>query len=173
MRRRRLLQSFVAMPAAAAAAQSTASQDETPKIAIASTEAGASGLVRFFTKTQFEALVKLAGIIAPASSSRPSASQAGAPEFLDFLVSQSPEPIQTLYRNGLDRLAREGATEATLAPMKAPWTYAGPTDPFAQFLQRAKADILQATINSREWAESLGRGRRGSAPTGYYWRSLD
>ncbi len=173
MKRRRLLQSFVAMPAAAAAAQSTASQDETPRIAIASTEAGASGLVRFFTKTQFEALVKLAGLIAPSSSSRPSSSQAGAPEFLDFLVSQSPEPIQSLYRQGLDRLAREGVTEAGLAPLNQAWTYAGPSDRFAQFLQRAKTDILQATINSREWAESLGRGRRGSSPTGYYWRSLD
>ena len=173
MRRRRLLQSIVAMPAAAVAAQSAAGQEEIPKITVASTEAVASGVLRFFTKAQFEALTKLADIIVPASSSRPSASQAGVPEFLDFLAGQSQEPVQSLYRQGLDRLSRQGVTDAALAPLKAAWTYAGPPDPFAQFLQRAKADILQATINSREWAESLGRGRRGSAPTGYYWRSLD
>jgi Gluconate 2-dehydrogenase subunit 3 len=176
MKRRRLLQTFAAMPAAAAAAQSatpSAQGDDNPKLVTASIEAGAAGVPRFFSKAQFEALVKLADAIVPASGARPAASKAGTPEFLDFLISQSPAPVQTLYRQGLDRVAREGVTSATLAPLQAAWTYSGPADPFAQFLQRAKADIVQATVNSREWAESLGRGRRGNAPTGYYWRSLD
>jgi len=130
-------------------------------------------MARFFSKAQFDALVKLADAILPAAGNRPSASQAGAPEFLDFLVSQSPANVQELYREGLEHLASAGVGSSTLAPLEQPWSYAGPGDRFAQFLDRAKADIFQATVNSREWAESLGRGRRGSAPTGYFWRSLD
>jgi hypothetical protein len=130
-------------------------------------------MVTFFSKPQFEALVKLGDAIVPHIGERPSASQAGVPEFLDFLVSQSPADVQELYRKGLDQLARDGVTAQTLAPLGEGWSYAGPADRFAQFLQRAKADIVQATTSSREWAESLGRGRRGASPSGYYWRSLD
>jgi hypothetical protein len=136
-------------------------------------ESGAAGLTGFFSKPQLEALSKLSDAIVPAIGDRPSASQAGVPEFLDFLVSQSPEDVQELYRGGLDRLAAGGVNERSLAPLKEAWSYAGPSDPYAQFLQRAKADIFQATVNSREWAESLGRGRRGSTPSGYYWRTLE
>jgi hypothetical protein len=88
-------------------------------------------------------------------------------------VSQSPTAVQELYIEGLDRLAREGVNDRSLAPLKEPWSYTGPADRFAQFLQRAKLDILQAATGSREWAESLGRGRRGSSPGGNFWRSLD
>jgi hypothetical protein len=136
-------------------------------------EAGAAGLAGYFSKAQFEALVKLSEAIVPAGATRPSAGQAGVPEFLDFLVSQSPEAVQELYRQGLDRLAATGINEHALAPLKEAWSYTGPSDSYAQFLHRAKSDIIQATANSREWAESLGRGRRASAPSGYYWRSLD
>ncbi len=164
----------MAMPAAGAPAQSAATApEEIPKLKTASTEPGAAGLPSFFSKPQLDTLVKLGDAMVPASASRPAASQAGVPEFLDFLIGRSPAPVQELYREGLDRLSREGVTDATLAPLKDAWTYAGPQDRFAQFLQRAKADIIQATMNSRAWAESLGRGRRGSAPTGTYWRSLD
>lgn len=136
-------------------------------------DGSAAGLATFFSPVQLETLRNLGDAIVPASGNRPSASVAGVAEFLDFLVSQSPRDVQDLYREGLDRLAREGVTPQTLAPLGEAWTYAGPTDRFAQFLQRAKADVFQATVSSREWAESLGRGRRGSAPSGYYWRSLD
>ena len=177
MNRRKVLQSFMAIPAASAAVPAMAAQaataDDFPKLAVASVEAGAAGLPGFFTAPQLEALRKLEDAIVPSGATRPAASQAGVAEFLDFLVGQSPQPVQDLYRQGLDRLARDGVNERTLAPLKEAWTYAGPAGPFAQFLHRAKADIVQATINSREWADSLGRGRRGSAPTGYFWRSLD
>jgi Gluconate 2-dehydrogenase subunit 3 len=176
MKRRSILTSFMAVPAAAAAAQSVnpaASSEEYPKLTVDSVESTATGVSRFFSKTQFEALTGLADAIVPASANRPAASQAGVAEFLDFLIGQSPSPVQELYRQGLDRLAREGVSDRTLSPLTEAWTYSGPTDRFAEFLQRAKGDIIQAAMNSREWAESLGRGRRGSAPTGYYWRSLD
>lgn len=162
--------------AAAAPAQATApvaNTEEFPKINTASMEEGAAGVATFFTAPQLEALRKLGDAIMPASNGRPAASDAGVAEFLDFLIRQSPPPLQSLYRDGLDRLVRDGVSGTTLAPLKSPWTYAGPADRFAQFLERAKMDILQATTNSREWAEAQGRGRRGSSPGGYYWRSLD
>ena len=177
MKRRRILQSLVAMPAAAAAAQSvtapTAAAEEFPKLRVASVESGAAGMPSLFSGAQLDALAKLGDAIVPPVASRPAASQAGVPEFLDFLIGQSSRDVQDLYREGLDRLSRDGVNERTLAPLKEAWVYAGPADRFAQFLQRAKIDIIQATTNSHEWADSLGRGRRGSAPTGYYWRSLD
>ena len=180
MKRRRLLQSLAAAPAAgtaalamAAAAQTTTNAEANPRLATASLEALGVAAASYFSKDQLAALTKLGDTIAPASGERPSASQAGVPEFLDFLVSQSPADIQSLYRDGLDRLVREGVRGEALRPLTMAWTYAGPADRFAQFLQRAKADILQATMNSREWAEGLGRGRRGSSPTGYYWRSIE
>ena len=168
-----------AMPsiaAAAAAAQATAplaASEEFPKLAIASMEEGAAGVVTFFTPGQLDALRKLGDLIVPAVNGRPAASEAGVAEFLDFLLRQSPAPVQSLYRDGLDRLMRDGVSERTLAPLKSAWTYQGPTDRFAQFLERAKMDIIQATTNSREWAEAQGRGRRGNSPSGYYWRSLE
>ena len=176
MKRRRILQSLVAMPAAAAAAQSVttaAAPEEFPKLRVASVESGAAGRPTLFSSAQLDALAKLGDAIVPSVAGRPAASQAGVPEFLDFLIGQSSKDVQDLYREGLDRLSRDGVNERTLAPLKEAWVYAGPADRFAQFLQRAKIDIIQATTNSHEWADSLGRGRRGSAPTGYYWRSLD
>ena len=177
MKRRRVLQSLVAVPAAAAAAQSAAplkqAADELPKLTTASIEPAAAGMPGFFSKAQYEALAKLSDAIMPRAGGRPSATQASVPEFLDFLVGQSPAAVQELYREGLDRLAGDGVNEQALAALHAPWSYAGPSDRYAQFLQRAKTDILQATVSSREWAESLGRGRRGSTPSGYYWRSLE
>src|SRR5262249_25234493 len=162
-----------AMPAAAAAAQSAArpvASEEFPKLAVASLESGANGITTFFTAQQLDALKKLGDAIVPHVGERPSATQASVPGFLGFLIGQAPKVTQDLYREGLDRLVREGVNDQTLAPLRDAWTYAGPSDRFAQFLQRAKADIVQATTSSREWAESLGRGRRGSSPSGYYWR---
>ena len=83
----------------------------------------------------------------PATGGRPGASQARAGEFLDFLISQLPAERQKLYRQGLDRLQSESQrrhgkwfealsereAEPLLAPLKEPWTYAAPADPFAVF----------------------------------------
>lgn len=176
IRRRHLLQSLAAAPAAAlpaAAPAQTTPPEAVPKLATVSPEAAADGVPRFFTESQFNVLRQLADVLVPAYQGRPSASRAGAPEFLDFLVSQSPAPVQQLYREGLDRLIRDGISATTLAPLTEPWTYDPPADPFARFLQQAKIDLLQATFNSREWAESTPRSRRSASATGYLWRNLD
>jgi len=106
----------------------------------------------------------------------PGALDAGAPEFLDFLVGQSPTPTKNLYRTGLDTLNARANTkygkafaavspeqaDELLAPLRDAWTYDEPRDPFAQFLRHAKADVLTATLNSREWLASTKRSGNGA-----------
>ena len=179
MKRRSILKSLIAAPAIPAAAQSqsspsTPASEQAPKLTVAAPASAAAPVPRFFTREQFKALRELGDALAPASGGRAGATQAGAAEFLDFLVGQSPIDAQELYRNGLDRLAKEGVNEKSLAPLKEPWTYDGPKDPFARFLVQAKSDLLQATFNSREFAASASRGRRGGAGMmNYYWRISD
>ena len=61
---------------------------------------------KFFSAAQFAALRSSAkrSIFAPPMKEAPGAIEAGAPEFLDFLLSESPADRQQLYKNGLDLL---------------------------------------------------------------------
>lgn len=194
MKRRSILKTFAAMPAAAAAVPAApaqaapASTEPFPKLALHAPDSAADPVRRFFTPGQFAALTRLGDMLVPAFNGRPSASQTEAPAFLDFVVRESPAGIQKLYRDGLDQLnsaAQSGhgapfdkisADQAAkiLAPLQAAWTYDGPPDTFAKFLQQAKSDFLQAAMNSREWAESASRGRRGAGGmTNYFWRAVE
>ncbi len=122
-------------------------------------------------------------MLVPGFNGKPGASDAGAAEFLDFLLSRSPHERQTLYRRGLDLLndaarARFGNRFADLddasqllAPLKQAWTYAGSPDELTRFLFAVKDDTLHATMSSREWA-AASTGRRGGG-MGYYWYALD
>lgn len=192
MKRRRFIQSIPLLYASPALyAQSIA------KIEIASPGAVGQPVSRFFSAPQFAALRRLSDIILPRISEAPGALDAGAPEFLDFLVGESPLPTRSLYRNGLDALNAQASakfgkafaaiddTQADdlLAPLRKPWTWQAhgpelacstcastliPADPFAAFLQHAKADILTATTNSREWITAAQRSRGGGG-NGTYW----
>jgi hypothetical protein len=144
-------------------------------------EAGAPVAPKFFTATQFATLRKLCEIMAPANkeTGAPGALDAKAPEFLDFLIGESPADRQQLYRTGLDKLKGLDDSNAAkmLASLKQPWTYEAPRDPVAAFLRAAKQDIRTATQNSREWVKSPAAagpgGRRGFGGMGLYWNSLD
>jgi hypothetical protein len=133
------------------------------------------------------ALVRLGDLVMPAAAGRAGARDAGAAAFLDFLLSQSPAPRQTLYRNGLDHLQSESRrryskpfeglspeqADTVLAPMHDAWTYAEPAEPFARFLREAKEDLLTATMNSKAWAEAqTAAGRRGTG-VGTYWYPVE
>ena len=159
--------------------------EENPKLAMTAADAVAPGTARFFTPPQLATLHRLADLIMPPMNGKPGASDASVPEFLDFLIGESPSDRQTLYRNGLDHLEAEAkrryskpfadisAEQANdlLAPLRQTWSFQGPSDPFARFLNDAKEDVLRATISSREWATS-GSQRRGSGGVGSYWYSL-
>jgi hypothetical protein len=149
MKRRDALAALAATPAAA--------QD----LAVTHPEAIAQPALHFFTPAEMSLLRQLAAKVVPSLDGRPGAVEAGAPEFLDFLLSRSAQADQHLYRQGL-------AAKPSLALLEQPWTYAEPSQPSARFLRRLKEDLLRATFNSREWA-----GTRRGAGTGYYWKAFD
>ena len=191
--RRRWLQSLAALPAAAAAAQSTSNaQSPTPQPAadrptleVTSIDAIADPKPYMLTREQFSALRKLADLLLPQNGSTPGAVAAEAPEFLDFYLSQSAAPRQALYQNGLDKLNAESRrltqkpfseidaaqADKILAPLSAPWTYNPPKDPLARFLREAKDDLFRATTNSKPFADArTGRRASGINP---YWHTID
>jgi hypothetical protein len=209
MKRRRFFQAVVAAPAlpvlapqpAAVTPQATPTPpppsqtpppapgaEELPKIETTGADAVGNTVTRFFNPQQFAALRKLSEILMPPVNGAPGALEAGAPEFLDFLIGESPAERQQVYRAGLDALnsaakkqfkkafSEVDAEQANtlLAPLRQPWSYDPPSDPLARFLMAAKADVRTATVNSREWAAvaSAGGGRRG-AGVGLYWYPIE
>jgi hypothetical protein len=59
---------------------------------------------RFFTEAEYEMLARLVSLIIP-SDETPGAREARVEEWIDFLVRESDEAVQRLYRDGLARLA--------------------------------------------------------------------
>jgi hypothetical protein len=184
MKRRSVLQSFLSVPAAVAVAQDVKpANPETPKTPATDAEAASDPVVKTFNPTQFAALRRLGEIIVPASQDTPGAKEAGAAEFLDFLIGVSPAERVTLYKAGLDRLNSEamkrykkpfgeisaGQAEPILAPLNAAWSYRAPADPLAKFLRSAKSDLLEATGNSREYIAAVSKRRRSAGGAGQYW----
>jgi hypothetical protein len=182
MKRRRFFQTLAVAPAATALVAQQQPRGELPKLETAIADTAADTLPHFFTADQFAALRKLSDILQPAVKGAPGALDAKAPEFLDFLIGESPADRQQLYREGLDALHRAGFTQADaaktvaiLAPLRAPWTYDEPADPLARFLRAAKADVHTATVNSREYnsAGAASGGSRRFGAQGLYWVPLD
>ena len=99
MKRRSFTQSLLALPAAPALLG-----QEIPKIDFSVPDAGAEPVPHFFTAPQLAAVRRLSDLILPSINGTPGALEARAPEFLDFLLGQSPADRKALYRNGLDAL---------------------------------------------------------------------
>lgn len=196
MKRRSFVQSLIAAPAVPAVliAQDSARPlpppvaPPTPKLETGIADDAGITVTHFFTPSQLSALRKLADVILPSINGAPGAAEANAAEFLDFLIGQSAEDRQKLYRFGLDYLNTQAtksfnkqfldldATQADtmLAPLRAAWTFDPPADPFARFLREVKQDVRTATLNSRESVTAAGAtgGRRGGG-IGLYWYPLD
>jgi len=194
MKRRNLLRGAVLAPAAvavaapapAAAQYAAPVSDTAAKVAVNMPSFVGAQRASFFDELETKALRALAAVMVPAYNGMPGAVECGVVEFFDFLVSQAPEAKQQLWRTGLHELdARSlqshGArfeklnaaqANAVLEPLKVKWTFYGPQEPFAKFLWEARGEMVQATLNSREYAEA-NTGRRSAAASNYYWRSLD
>ena len=193
MKRRRFIQTVaaapaIAIPATAPAAQPAAQrpQAEAPKLELSPLDAVGDTTPRFFSAVQLATLRKLSDILMPAMNGMPGALEEGAPEFLDFLIGASPADRKQLYKNGLDSLQTQAQKKfgkafadlnepqagELLAPLRKAWTYEPPADPFARFLREVKADVRNATINSREYSTAGSAGRRGGG-MGQYWYPID
>ena len=182
MRRRRFTQTMLALPAAPALLA-----QEMPKIEVGVADAGAETVPHFFSAPQLAALRRLSELLLPAMGETPGALEARAPEFLDFLIGESPAERKQLYRAGLDALnagARRkygkafaeldaAQADAVLAPLHERWTYDAPKDPLAAFLREAKADVMAATVNSREWVQVVSQRSRTASGTGIYWHPIE
>ena len=190
MKRRSFFQGAAVLPALPAAAQyggSSSASSEIPKLTETAPDAVADGMRTLFTAEQSATLRRLAELLVPAMGERPGAVDCGVVEFLDFLLKASPAARQTLYRNGLDRLQAEsmkvhkkgfaqldaGSADGLLSPLRKPWTSTPPADPFARFLREAQDDLLQATVNSREYAQAMSRRSRSASGVNAYWLPLD
>ena len=197
MKRRRAIQTLAGMSVAGALPSAHAQQapaqpqprtvNETPKLETVAPDAVGESVPRFFSADQFAALRRLAEVLMPAAGDTPGAKEAGAAEFFDFLIGQSPTDRQTLYGNGLDQLNARARSryaksfadltiteiEPLLAPLRESWTYGVAADPFARFLQAAKLDILRATMNSREWSVAFAKRNRRASGLGNYWYPIE
>jgi hypothetical protein len=180
MKRRRFVQTLAVFPAAPALIAQTPLESSVPDVA-------AEPVPHFFSGAQLAALRRLSDIIVPAIGDTPGALDARTPEFLDFLIGDSPAPRQQLYRTGLDGLnsasrkkygqafaeLQPAQADEVIAPLREAWTYDPPSDPVAAFLRAAKADILMATTNSREWIAVVSKRNRGAGGVGSYWLPID
>jgi hypothetical protein len=138
----------------------------------------------FFNEQQLATLRRLSEILLPPLKGYPGAKEAGAPEFIDFLIGVSPTDRHQMYQSGLDRLNAEakqhfGVAFSTLEKSQAdqlirPWlrtwmTDHPPTEPYARFINLAHSDIRTATINSQAWSEA----RKKAPDMELYWFPVD
>jgi Gluconate 2-dehydrogenase subunit 3 len=142
----------------------------------------------FFTDEEFATLRRLSEILLPPLKGNPGAVDAGAPEFLDFLIGVSPADRKQMYRSGLDRLDTEarqkfGVPFAEIQAAQAdqllrPWlrTWMNdhpPEEPYAHFINVAHSDIRAATINSQAWSDAAKAAEQETPDVGLYWFPIE
>jgi hypothetical protein len=110
LNRRRVLQMLAATPAVAALAFSEAEAEQAATQAQAARRtaaaAGTAYKPKFFTAREYATVVALADLIIPKDERSGSASDAGAPEFVDHIVNAQPER-RVAARGGLAWLDTE------------------------------------------------------------------
>lgn len=216
MKRRNFVTGLLATPAAPAillgeqAAQTTPKQQAAPKpntparqfsrephnvphLATVAGDLSAHPAPHYFNEVQFATLRKLGSLLVPPLKGNPGALDAQAPEFLDFLISVSPDDRQKLYLCGLDALDAQARdkfqkpfseleaqqVDAILRPLLVarPWPQDLPSDPLQNFMVQVHEDLRTATMNSREWAAAAEKSghlfTRGFRTSGYYWAPID
>jgi hypothetical protein len=142
----------------------------------------------FFSAQQMATLRHLGEILQPAYKGYPSATGAGTPEFLDFLIGASPDDRKHMYQSGLDRLDSEArqhfqkpfaevdATQADqlIRPWLRPWMNEHPpTEPYELFINMVHNDIRAATVNSEPWSEAARKAGQQTPNVDLYWYPID
>jgi len=160
----------------------------TPVPATEIAEAVAEADLHFFTPAQMATLGRLSDVMVPPLADKPGALAAGAPAFLDFLVSTSAIDRKQMYKGGLDWLEAESKKQFSMsfAQLDAaqadrilrPWlrTWMSdhpPTEPHADFVNIAHADIRTATVNSQVWSEASTDAAQETRHAGLYWYPIE
>lgn len=142
----------------------------------------------YFDAQQMATLRKLGDILLPPLNGYPGATQAAAPEFLDFLISVSPADRQHMYRSGLDWLnasaekqfnipfakVNEEQADKLIRPWLRTWVQdQPPTGPFVRFVNIAHEDLRTATMNSQAWSIAAVSSGERAPGIGTYWSPID
>ena len=142
----------------------------------------------FFKDQQMATLKRLCEVLQPPYDTYPGAADAGAPEFLDFLIGVSPADRQQIYTGGLDRLEAESRHQFNISfasvdakqadQLIRPWlrTWMSdhpPTEPYEHFINVAHTDIRTATINSQAWHDSVEKAGNEKSAVDLYWYPVD
>lgn len=149
-------------------------------------EAGQT-VASFFTAARMATLQRLADVMVPRTERFPGALDAKTPEFLDFLIGHSPAVRGSLYNSGLDWLDTQAhlkyhkpfvqLDEVKVDNLVKPWlrtwmTDHPPTEPHADFVNIAHADIRTATVNSQEWFDAMDSARQENTMQ-LYWSPIE
>jgi hypothetical protein len=142
----------------------------------------------FFNTGQMATLRKLGDIFMPARKDYPGSMEAGAPEFLDFLIGASGADRQQTYQSGLDKLDEDAThkfgmpfadlTAPQIDELIRPWLRTWmpdhpPTEPFARFINVVHSDLRAATINSQAWNEKAKDAGHRAQGVERYWFPVD
>jgi hypothetical protein len=142
----------------------------------------------FFDTAEMATLRKLGDVFMPPRKGYPGSEEAGAPEFLDFLIGVSGEDRQQMYKSGLNKLDEEathkfGMQFANLSAPQIdelirPWLRTWmpdhpPTELFARFINVAHSDLRAATINSQAWNEKAKDEGHRAEGVQRYWFPVD
>ena len=160
----------------------------TQTIAATVPDAVATTEQHFFDAKRMATLRKLGDILLPQLNGYPGSTQAGAPEFIDFLISVSPADRQQMYRSGLDWLNMNAEEQFNIPftevnaeqadKLIRPWlrTWMAdhpPIEPFAHFINVAHEDIRTATMNSQAWSIAATSSGERAPGIGLYWSPID
>jgi hypothetical protein len=172
---------------AAPPASQPAAPAEPPPLDFTVSDEGADAVLKFFSTRQFATLRRLCDLLVPAAPGSAGALECRVPEFMDFLIGDSPADRQQLWRSGLDALETQSQnrfgrafadTDASqadtlFAPLHQPWTYEPPADPVSRLLAAAKQDIRTATANSYERNAGAPGTPRRRGGGGLYWLPVE
>jgi len=109
MSRRDAVQLMAALPFAAFLSWPTAEQERARRFVDAALESGAAYAPKFFTAAEFRTARVLADMIIPRDDRSGSATDAGVPEFMDFMMIDRPNN-QKWMRDGLAWLDAQSST---------------------------------------------------------------
>jgi hypothetical protein len=176
------------LPAAAPVPWFTGLNPRTPLPTTEPADLVAISDLKFFSPAQMRNLQRLCRVMMPAAGVKPGAIEAGAPEFLDFLLADSPAERQKLYAGGLDWLDGEAQkkyklsffalTDDQVDALVKPWlrTWMSdhpPTEAHADFVNVALDEIRLATINSKAWSQTQATPAGEWGQSDLYWSPIE
>lgn len=163
-------------------------QFHTPNIPVTQPDAVATTDTRYFTPARYATLIAFSKAVMPGGQGYPGAVDAGAPEFLDFLIGGSPAERQAMYNSGLDRLNADSMKECkvpfaqadakqvdmVIRPHLRAWINDHPpTEPHLLFVNQVHRDIREATLSSPAYAKAAEAAGDRTPGIGLYVAPLE